>query len=61
MDVPKVLESLNTALGLQHRSTLQFTLAAGSMFGVEVQGLTGKLWEFATAELEDTRLLVEKI
>jgi bacterioferritin (cytochrome b1) len=31
------------------------------MFGLEVQGVAGKLWEFAAFELEDTRLLVEKI
>ena len=31
------------------------------MFGLEVQGVAAKLWEFAELELEDTRLLVEKI
>ena len=61
MDEPKVLEALNGALVLQQRSTLQFTQAAGSMFGLDVQSLTGKLWEFAVAELQDTRLIVEKI
>jgi bacterioferritin (cytochrome b1) len=61
MDVAKVLDSLNQALELQQRSTLQFTLASGSMFGLEMQALTGKLWEFARAELDDTRLIVEKI
>lgn len=61
MDEPKVLEALNESLELQQRSTLQFTIASGSMFGLEMQGLTGQLWEFAEAELHDTRLLVEKI
>ena len=61
MDEAKVLECLNRALELQQRSVLQFTIASGSMFGLEVQGVTGKLWEFAEAELGDTRLLVEKI
>ena len=61
MDVDTVLECLNEALELQQRSTLQFTLASGSMFGLEMQALTGKLWEFAQAELQDTRLIVEKI
>ena len=61
MDVDKVLEQLNVALELQLRSLLQFTQASGSMFGLEVQGVAGKLWDFATHELEDTRLLVEKI
>ncbi len=31
------------------------------MFGVEVQGVAEKLWTFAQHELEDTRLVVEKI
>ena len=61
MNVPAVLDALNHALTLQQRSTLQFTTAAGSMFGLEVQALTSHLWEFAEAELADTRLLVEKI
>src|SRR5687768_12771187 len=61
MDVPKVLECLNVALVLQQRSTLQFTMASGSMFGLDVQGVTDKLFEFARAELTDSRLLVEKI
>jgi len=61
MNVPAVLDALNHALTLQQRSTLQFTTAAGSMFGLEVQALTSNLWEFAEAELADTRLLVEKI
>jgi bacterioferritin (cytochrome b1) len=61
MDTEKVLEQLNVALELQLRSLLQFTQASGSMFGLELQGVTGKLWEFAQLEHEDTRLLVEKI
>jgi len=31
------------------------------MFGVQVQGVAEKLWTFAQHELEDTRLVVEKI
>jgi bacterioferritin len=61
MDVEKVLEALNEALALQRRSVLQYTTAAGSMFGLEVQGLTGELWTFAVEELADMRRLVEKI
>ena len=61
MDVPKVLECLNEALELQQQSVLQFTLASASMFGLDMQSLTSKLWEFAESELGDTRLLVEKI
>ena len=61
MDTEKVLEQLNRGLALQLRSLLQFTQASGSMFGIEVQGVAEKLWLFAQHELEDTRLLVEKI
>jgi bacterioferritin (cytochrome b1) len=61
MDTEEVLEQLNRGLTLQLRSLLQFTQASGSMFGIEVQGVAGKLWEFARHELADTRLLVEKI
>jgi bacterioferritin (cytochrome b1) len=61
MDTDKVLEQLNQGLELQLRSLLQLTQASGSMFGIEVQGVTEKLWQFAQHELEDTRLLVEKI
>jgi bacterioferritin (cytochrome b1) len=61
MDVDAVLEQLNVALRLQLRSLLQFTQASGSMFGLEVQGVAAKLWDFACQEHEDTRLLVEKI
>jgi bacterioferritin (cytochrome b1) len=61
MDVPAVLDALNRALALQHRSTLQLAMASGSMFGLEVQAVSEKLWLFAQAELADARLLVEKI
>ncbi len=61
MDVDEVLHRLNEALARQQRSVLQFTVASGSMFGVEVQGVTSELKTFSVAELEDTRLLVEKI
>jgi len=61
MDVSKVLECLNRALMLQQRSVLQFTMGAGSMFGLEFQAVGEKLWTFAGAELADSRLLVEKI
>ena len=61
IDIDKVLESLNEALGLQHRSIIQLNLAAGSLLGLEVQAVTGELQRFAEAELDDTRRLVEKI
>jgi bacterioferritin (cytochrome b1) len=61
MDVERVLDALNDALALQQRSVLQLTMGAGSMFGLEYQAVGAKLWLFARAELEDTKLLVEKI
>ena len=61
MDVDAVLESLNRALVLQQRSVLQFARGAGSMFGLEYQSVGEKLWLFARAELDDAKLLVEKI
>ena len=61
MNVDAVLESLNRALVLQQRSVLQFARGAGSMFGLEYQSVGEKLWLFARAELDDAKLLVEKI
>ena len=61
MDVAAVLAKLNAALRLQYRSVLQYTLTSGSIFGLEFQGLGGQMWDFGRLELEDARLLVEKI
>src|SRR3954463_13147409 len=61
MEVDTVLQCLNEALELQHRSVLQFNLASGGMLGLEVQAVTGELWGFAKAELDDTRRIIEKI
>ena|ERR1700754_192302 len=61
MEVEQVIACLNDALELQHRSVIQFNLASGSMLGLEVQAVTGELWGFARAELDDTRRIVEKI
>ena len=61
MDVGRVLDALNHALRLQYRSVLQLTIGAGSMFGLEYQAVGSELWLFARAELDDTKLLVEKI
>ena len=61
MDVDGVLQALNKALRLQQRSVLQLTRGAGSMFGLEFQAVGERLWLFARSELEDTKLLVEKI
>jgi bacterioferritin (cytochrome b1) len=61
MDVEEVLDRLNTALGQQRRSVMQYVTAAGSMFGLEVQGVAAELRAFAEHELEDVRHLIEKI
>ena len=61
METGKVIDCLNEALELQHRSILQFNLASGAMFGLEVQAVTADLWQFAQAELDDSRRIVEKI
>ena len=61
MDEQAVLEGLNRALRLQYRSALQYTLTAGSLIGFAYQGLSPPLFQFAAADLEDARHLVEKI
>ena len=55
------LAGLNRSLELEARSALAYTVAAGSLTGMEVQHLGGELYTFALRELEDTRRLVEKI
>jgi len=61
MDVDAVLEKLNRCLTLQYRSVLQQTLTSGSLFGFEFQALGDRIWRDADAEINDLRLLVEKI
>ncbi len=61
IDLQGQIDALNTALPLQYRSALQYTLTAGALFGFEYQGLAGALADFAAAELADARHLVEKI
>lgn len=61
MRVSEAVGLLNDALSLQYRSTLQYTLAAGSVGGMAYVGLVDRFWLYAEAELADTRRLVEKI
>jgi len=61
LDVKEAVRLLNVALRLQHRSVLQYAMNSGSLFGFEFQAFGDRFWEFAQAELEDARLLVEKI
>jgi bacterioferritin (cytochrome b1) len=61
LDTEAAIERLNAALSLQYRSALQYTLASGSIFGLEQLALGDRLWDFAASELADARALVEKI
>jgi bacterioferritin (cytochrome b1) len=61
LDVQGAQDALRKALTLQYRSALQFAVAAGSIFGLEYQALGAQLWEWARAELDDVRRLVEKL
>ena|ERR671911_909479 len=61
LDEKEAIELLNKALTLQYRSALQYTMASGSIFGLEQLALGDHLWEFAAAELAGARALIEKI
>ena len=61
MDVDEQIDCLNTALRLQHRSVLQYSLVAGSVIGLEYQAHADKMRQHALSELEDAARLVEKI
>ena len=61
LDEKEAVKRLNKALALQYRSTLQYSIAASSLSGIEAQALGSKLTEFGDAELADVRRLIEKI
>ena|SRR3712207_146132 len=61
MDVPAVLDSLNDALKLQYRSTLQYLVVSGGGRGFHSIAIGEELWRYAQAELADTRLVINKI
>jgi len=61
LDKQEAIDRLNTALTLQLRSALQYSIAAASLSGIEAQALGGKLTAFGDDELSDARLLIEKI
>jgi bacterioferritin (cytochrome b1) len=61
MDVEGVVAALNDALRLQYRSVLAYTVVAGSLTGLRFAPLAPQLAQFAGAELDDVRRLVEKI
>ena len=61
LDVEGAINALNTALRLQFRSALQYSLTASSMVGLEAQGVAAQLLTYGDQELADARELVEKI
>ena len=61
LDKQEAIARLNTALALQLRSALQYSIAAASLSGIEAQALGGKLTGFGDEELSDARLLIEKV
>jgi bacterioferritin (cytochrome b1) len=61
LDEKEAVRRLNAALELQYRSTLQYTIVASSLTGIEAQALGSKLTEFGDSELADARRLIEKI
>jgi len=61
MDVDEVIRLLSEALRGQYRSALLYTLAAGSVRGLDQVALADLCRGWAAAELDDARRLVEKI
>jgi bacterioferritin (cytochrome b1) len=61
LDIDCAIDRLQTALSLQYRSAIAYTLAAGSVVGFSYQHLGESLWRFAELELADARRLVEKL
>jgi bacterioferritin (cytochrome b1) len=61
LDHERAIKALSSALRLQYRSGLAYSLVAGSLTGFEHVALGTQLYEFAAAELDDARRLVEKI
>ena len=61
MDVPKVIETMTTALRLQWRSALHYALVSGTLTGLDGQGLGERFASYAALELADAQRLVEKL
>ena len=61
MQVEEVIRLLNKAIPMQFRSAALYTWAAGTVVGVEFQGVGLKLERFGTLELDDARRLIEKV
>lgn len=61
MDIPAVRRKLRRALTLQHRSALQYQLAAQGGRGIQALALSSELQAFADAEFADAGLLVSRL
>jgi bacterioferritin (cytochrome b1) len=61
LDEQQAVERLNTALSLQLRSALQYSLVAAAVTGFEGTAIADLLTEYGDRELADARLVVEKI
>lgn len=61
LDEKEAVKRLNTALEMQYRSALQYSVVASSLTGIEAQALGSQLTEFGDSELADVRRLIEKI
>lgn len=61
MQVEEVIALMNRAIPLQMRSATLYTWAAGTVVGVEFQGVGMKLEQFGARELDDARRLIEKV
>jgi bacterioferritin (cytochrome b1) len=61
LDEQEAIKRLNAALELQLRSSLQYSITAASLVGIEAQALGAQLTDFGDQELADARRLIEKI
>ncbi len=61
MDTGAVIDLLKNALRLQYRSALLYAMAAGSARGLDQIAFSDLCREWAGAELDDARRLVEKV
>jgi bacterioferritin (cytochrome b1) len=61
LDEKEAVQRLNRALELQYRSTLQYSIVASSLTGIEAHAVGATLTKFGDAELSDLRRLIEKI
>lgn len=61
MDVPAVLKKLDEVLRMQYRSVLAYTLASGTVKGVDGVAFADICGRYAAHELEDLARVAEKI